>query len=78
MPDLDSVSKRSSGINVGSPWRSSLPIPDGSLDQGDRQHVAHMYSGIAASGGVTTVISVMQNVVGPGYGDIYPCIAEVG
>lgn len=49
---LDSASKRSSAVNVGSPWRARLPFPDGTIDQGDRQAVAFMYSGILAGAAV--------------------------
>lgn len=41
--------KRSSAINVGSPWRGLLPAPDGAIDQADRQHAGFYYSGISAS-----------------------------
>ncbi len=45
---VDTTNKRYSAIHVGCPWRSSLPIPDGSVDQGDRQHVAGLYRGVLA------------------------------
>jgi hypothetical protein len=48
MANLDTAAKRGSGIAVGSPWRARLPLPDGTVAQGDRQAVALMYSGIAA------------------------------
>lgn len=47
---LDTRDKRASAINVASPWRGLLPVPDGSLNQADRQHVAFLYRGIAAGG----------------------------
>lgn len=50
---IDTRDKRSSAINIGSPWRGMLPLPDGAINQGDRQHVAFLYRGIAASGGST-------------------------
>lgn len=50
MADLDSVSKRGSSINLFSPWPKTLPIPDGTISQGDRQHTAFSYSGILATG----------------------------
>lgn len=40
---VDTLSKRVSALN------KSLPIPDGTLDAGDRQHIAWSYSGILAS-----------------------------
>lgn len=45
---LDTADKRSSAVNIGSPWRGLLPFPSGSIDQQDRQHIAYMYRGIAA------------------------------
>jgi hypothetical protein len=45
---LDSVSKRLSAMNIGSPWRGLLPIPDGTLGQGDRQHVLFLCSAVLA------------------------------
>lgn len=45
---IDTAAKRHSAINWGLPWRT-MPLPDGTIDQGDRQHVALMYSGILAS-----------------------------
>mgnify|MGYP001593995764 CR=1 FL=1 len=45
---IDSALKRASALNVSSPWRNILPMPDGSINQDDRQTVALHYSGIAA------------------------------
>lgn len=45
---LDTADKRSSAIGVGLPWRPMLPLPDGALDQGDRQHAGYAYRGILA------------------------------
>jgi hypothetical protein len=57
--NLDTRLKRTSGLNVGSPWRSQLPNPDGAIAAADRQTVAFMYSGIlpdvAANNGSGTV-----------------------
>lgn len=57
---VDTANKRSSAINVSSPWRSRLPFPDGTIDQGDRQHVAYMYSGIAAGVLVQNIVPGLQ------------------
>lgn len=46
---LDTVGKRQSAIAISSPWRSSLPIPDGTVGQGDRQHFALYCSAVAFS-----------------------------
>lgn len=45
---MDTATKRYSAINVGSPWRGVLPLPDGSIDAGDRQIVPFLYNGILA------------------------------
>lgn len=45
---LDTQDKRSSAMHLGSPWRGMLPIPDGTLGQGDRQHIMFLYQGILA------------------------------
>lgn len=46
---IDTRNKRSSAVHVSIPFRCLYPAGDGSIDQGDRQHVALMYSGILAS-----------------------------
>ena len=48
---MDTQDKRASAVHVTLPWRGLLPLPDGALNQGDRQQVAFMYRGIAADGG---------------------------
>lgn len=57
---LDTAAKRSSAINVGSPWRSRLPLPDGTIGQNDRQAVAFMYGGILAGGAVVAPAAPAQ------------------
>ena len=57
---VDSRDKRSSAINVGSPWRALLPVPDGTIGQADRQHVPFMYRGITASGGAGAVVDLVE------------------
>lgn len=49
---IDTATKRASAINVGMPALRLLPIPDGTVGQADRQHVALLYGGILA-GAVT-------------------------
>lgn len=47
MADLDTASKRISSVGLmGSIL--ALPLPDATLGQGDRQHIAWSYSGILA------------------------------
>jgi hypothetical protein len=45
---MDTATKRGSAIHIGSPWRGVLPLPDATIDGGDRQAVAFLYSGILA------------------------------
>lgn len=52
---MDTRNKRSSAINVGSPWRGMLPAPDGTVAQADRQHAAFLYGGILAGSNVVTI-----------------------
>lgn len=47
---IDTANKRSSAIDVSSPWRSRLPFPDGSVGSDDRAHAAGYYSGLTVSG----------------------------
>ena len=46
---IDSREKKTSLLGYGLPFRVSLPYPDGTLDQGDRQHLIGLYAGILAS-----------------------------
>jgi hypothetical protein len=45
---IDTRSKRASAVGFLAPWAIPAVEPDGSLDQGDRQHSAWTYSGILA------------------------------
>lgn len=47
MANLDSRSKRASSVQILSPWIVSPVSPDGTISQGNRQHIAWMYSGLA-------------------------------
>ena len=49
MADLDTRSKRASSVQILKPYALDLVLPDGALDQGDRQHIPWAYSGILAS-----------------------------
>jgi hypothetical protein len=46
---VDTRSKRASSAGVLLPFILTPPAPDGTIDQGDRQHGAWMYSGILAA-----------------------------
>lgn len=55
MADLDSPSKRASSVGILLGFALLVPpAPDGTIDQGDRQHIAWSYSGILATSGVIT------------------------
>lgn len=47
-PGLSTAKGRYSAVNLTCPWRSPVVIPDGSIDQTDRQQVVYAYSDIAA------------------------------
>lgn len=47
---VDTAAKRASALNAFS-LGLVLPIPDGTIDQADRQHVAGLYGGLLAAGG---------------------------
>ena len=49
MANLDTRSKRASSVGFWKPYALALPLPDGSIGQGDRQHSAWDYSGILAA-----------------------------
>ena len=58
MADLDNRSKRASSVQILIPSTLAPVLPDGTIDQADRQHTAHTYSGILASspGGVSLTV----------------------
>jgi len=45
---LDTRSKRASSVGMLAPFILAPPFPDGTISQGDRQHIAWTYSGILA------------------------------
>ena len=55
MANLDTTSKRRSSVSLFSGWLLAPPLPDGTVDQGDRQHIGLSYSGVLASGAVIPV-----------------------
>jgi hypothetical protein len=46
---IDSRSKRASAMGFGAAWLPPAVPPDGTIGQGDRQHVIWFYSGILAT-----------------------------
>lgn len=51
---LDTRSKRASAIGLMLPFVLNLPAPDGTVAAGDRQHLAHAYSGIPSVANLDT------------------------
>lgn len=49
MANLDTRSKRASSVNLLLTFIAAPVLPDGTLGQGDRQHIASLYSGILAA-----------------------------
>lgn len=49
MANLDTRSKRASSVSVLLISVLAPVLPDGTVDQGDRQHTANQYAGIAAA-----------------------------
>lgn len=60
MADLDTRSKRASSVQILAPYILSPVLPDGTINQGDRQHTAWSYSGIAAGAIVAAKALTLQ------------------
>lgn len=58
MANLDTRSKRMSGINPASPWRSFGKGPSASFNGNERQAADFMYSGISADAAASPSASV--------------------
>jgi hypothetical protein len=54
---------RSSAVNLGLPFRAQLPIPDGTVGQGDRQQFEYGYAGILW-GAASVVTDSVHTVLG--------------
>ena len=52
---IDTAAKRSSSLDHEEPWTWGAPLPDGVIDQGDRQHSIWSYSGILAGAPIVVV-----------------------
>jgi hypothetical protein len=59
---MDTALKRASAMNVASPWRGVLPLPDGTVAQEDRQVLALLYSGTAATAPATATGRLQINI----------------
>jgi hypothetical protein len=53
---LDTDAKRFSAMNVGCPWRGVMVLPTGTVDATARQVVRWLYSGIAATSEVISLV----------------------
>jgi hypothetical protein len=51
---MDTRSKRSSALLLRLPFKRSLPLADGTIDQADRQATARGYAGILAAAPIIT------------------------
>lgn len=60
MANLDTRSKRASSVQIIASYILSVVLPDGTISQGDRQHIPWTYSGILA---VTSIISICRIVI---------------
>ena len=54
---MNTRSKRASSVALLLPFLLAPIAPDGTLDQGDRQHGAHTYSGILAGPAVPEAVA---------------------
>lgn len=52
---IDTRDKRASTVNLLLPFGRVAPVPDGTLDAGDRQQVSGLYRGIAAGEPVISI-----------------------
>lgn len=70
MANFDTASKRFSGMQLGESPATTLPLPDGSFNQGDRQHLLELYSGIAASAPGGAFFGTPIHVIRAGWGNL--------
>lgn len=67
---IDTRAKRASVMGMGSPIPVMLPFPDGTIDQGDRQHFLELYSGILVAALVSTGEHGCALSLMPGHGAV--------
>lgn len=48
LPGIATAQGRYSAVNLTMPWRSPLVIPEGTINQNDRQQLVYAYGEIAA------------------------------
>lgn len=61
MADMDTRSKRASSVGILLPFVLAPVLPDGSISQVDRQHIAWSYSGILAT--ALVIITYLADVL---------------
>lgn len=65
---MDSAAKRWSFMHTTMPFYISTPLPDGAVDQGDRQEFMHVYRGILMQAPPGAPFEIEFNVTVPGFG----------
>ena len=65
---FDSAAKRWSFMHITMPFYISTPIPDGAVDQGDRQEFIHVYRGILLAGLPIAPFEIEFDISVPGFG----------
>lgn len=60
MANLDTRSKRASSVQIVATFNLAPPLPDGTIAQADRQHIAWTYSGISAGTVVASTLRPMR------------------
>ena len=60
---IDTRDKRASAISAGIPFIVIAPLADGTIDAGDRQMVADVYSGIAADAPVISLAETIHGMI---------------
>jgi hypothetical protein len=64
---IDTVTKRQSSVQMLAPYRLAPKLPDGSIDQADRQHGAFTYSGILTGGSHTGTAACSLGLFAPSF-----------
>lgn len=54
---MNTRARRASAIGLILPFIMHLPIADGAITEPDRQHLSHLYSGIALDGSLPAVVA---------------------
>jgi len=65
---FDSAAKRWSFMHITTPFYICTPIPDGAIDQGDRQEFMHVYRGLLFPAPAEAPFEIGFNIFVPGFG----------